>query len=348
MTDRKRFEVLEGGGKGNPPPTEESQKCFEVLYGGLETTVQDCRGREGYFRFGVPRSGPMDQPSFQLGNQLLGNEENAAGLEIQFIGPTLRFFDKTVIAITGANNRPQLNQKPIPLWRTIPIQPGDVLSFSHAEAGARSYITLAGGIDLPLVMGSRSTFTRAQLGGFQGRKLMPGDVIYTFPSSHPLHQLFDRTVPENSRPEFFHHWRVEVLPGPHDDGLTPDDIEQFLTYDWIVSAKSDRIGYRLEGPKFQFSETLRHKAAKNGSHPSNRIDYGCSIGSVLLCGHTPTILLADCPSLTGYMTPFTVTASSLWKVGQARPGDSIKFKQVALSSSPFNRLGCIEIKARLV
>ena len=342
MTDRKRFAVLNGGVRGDKPTTEDSQKCFEVLSGGLETTVQDYRGREGYFRFGVPRSGPMDPLSFQLGNQLLGNDENAAGLEIQFIGPTLRFFGETVIAITGANNHPQLNQKPLSLWRTIPIQPGDVLSFGHAEVGARSYITLAGGIDLPLVMGSRSTFTKAQLGGFQGRKLMAGDVIYTFPSSQPLHQLFDRAVPKDSQPEFSHRWRVDVLLGPHDDGLTPDDIHQFLNYDWLVSPKSDRIGYRLEGPKFQFSETLRSKSAKNGSHPSNRIDYGCSIGSVLLCGHTPTVLLADCPSLTGYMTPFTVMTHSLRQVGQARPGDIINFRQAALNhphtSSPLVEL----------
>ncbi|MDJ0702016.1 MAG: biotin-dependent carboxyltransferase family protein [Leptolyngbyaceae cyanobacterium MO_188.B28] len=337
MTDRKRFAVLNGGIRVNKPAAADSRKCFEVLTGGLETTVQDYWGREGYLRFGVPRSGPMDKLSFQLGNQLVGNDENAAGIEIQFIGPKLRFFNETVIAITGANNRPKLNQKSIPLWQTAVIQPGDILSFSHAEFGARSYITFAGGIDTPLVMGSRSTFTRAQLGGFQGRKLMQGDVVYTFIPSQPMYQLLDRIVPNESRPEFSRLWQVEVNLGPHDDGLTPDDIQQFFTYDWIVSSKSDRIGYRLEGPKFQFSESARYQSAENGRHPSNTIDYGCSIGSVLLCGHTPTVLLADCPSLTGYIAPFTVTEQSLRKVGQARPGDIINFKQVIQSSASNHR-----------
>ena len=333
MFDRTRFAVLEGGLGDNPSTAADSQPCFEVLKGGLETTVQDYWGREGYLSFGVPRSGPMDKLSFYLGNQLLGNDENAAGLEIQFIGPKVKFLKETVIAITGANNHPKLDQTPIPLWRTIKIQPGNVLSFSHAEVGARSYITFAGGVDLPLVMGSRSTFTKAQLGGYLGRKLMPGDVINTFQITQPVSQLPEKIIPKEFRPEFSHRWQVEVYLGPHDDGLTSNDIQQFLTHDWIVTSKSDRIGYRLEGPDFQFSQTVRANAAENGSHPSNTIDYGCAMGSVLLCGQTPTVLLADCPSLTGYMAPFTVSEQSLRKVGQARPGDIINFKQIALRNT---------------
>lgn len=305
-----------------------SQLCFEVLDGGLETTVQDYCGRDGYLQFGVPRSGAIDRSSFRLGNQLLGNDDNAAGLEMQFIGPTLRFFDETVIAITGASNRPQVNQKPIPLWQTVRVQPGDVLSFGHAQLGSRTYITFAGGIDVPVVMGSRSTFVRAQLGGFQGRKLMSGDQIHTFTSHLPLRQLQGRTLPPDWIPEFSQQWDVDLLLGPHDDGLTGQDIERFLACDWVVSSRSDRIGYRLEGPEFQFSDNAHRQALENGCHPSNQIDYGCPIGAMLFCGHTPTILLSDCPSLTGYMAPFTVLEDSLRKVGQARPGDRLRFKLV--------------------
>lgn len=307
-----------------------TQPCFNVLEGGLETTVQDCWGREGYLRFGIPRSGAMDQRSLQLGNQLLGNDENAAGLEIQFMGPKLQFCQETVIAITGADNRAQLNQKPIPLWQTVSVQPGDILSFGHAEVGSRTYITFAGGIDVPVVMGSRSTFVRAQLGGFQGRKLIRGDVLNTFASHLPLDQLRHRLLSVESRPLFSQQWQVEVLLGPHDDWLTNKDVQQFLASDWLVSSQSDRIGYRLEGAAFQFSDNARYKAPENGSHPSNKIDYGCAIGSVLFCGQTPTILLSDCPSLTGYMTPFTVVEGSLRRVGQARPGDTIRFKRINL------------------
>jgi urea carboxylase len=328
MSDKKKFSVLEGGIHTSKPET--SQKCFEVLEGGLETTVQDYSGRDGYLSLGVPRSGVMDRPSFRLGNELLGNELNAAGLEIQFIGPKLRFFRETVIAITGADNQPQLNQKPIPLWQAIVVQPGDVLSFGHAKLGTRTYVTFAGGLDVPEVMGSRSTFVRAQIGGFQGRKLTKGDVLQTFPARFPLSYLRNQTLPTSAIPQFSHRWEIEVLAGPHDDWLTQVDVEQFLGCEWVVSSRSDRIGYRLEGAPFEFSENAHSKPAENGSHPSNKIDYGCSIGSVLFCGHTPTILLVDCPSLTGYMTPFTVIEDSLWRVGQARPGDVITFKLVSL------------------
>ena len=326
MPRKKMFEVLER-------KIETSQKMFEVLDGGMETTVQDCFGWEGYLGFGIPRSGPMDKRSFQLGNQLVGNDENAAGLEIQFTGPKLRFFDETVIAVTGANNEPQINQKSVPLWSALQVQPGDILSFGHASVGSRSYVAFAGGIDVPPVMGSRATLKHAGLGGFEGRKIQQGDQLHTLIPSRSLHQLIGRSLPDEVIPEFSHRWEVEVILGPHDDWLTAEDIQQFLSRDWVVSSKSNRIGYRLEGPEFQFSDNAHHKPPENGSHPSNKIDYGCPIGSVLFCGQTPTVLLADCPSLTGYMTPFTVIEHSLRKVGQSRPQDIINFKQVNLDEA---------------
>jgi urea carboxylase len=303
---------------------------FEVLDGGLETTVQDCRGREGYLHLGIPRSGPMDRRSFQLGNQLLGNPETAAGLEIQFIGPRIQFCRETVIAITGADNRPQINQQPVPLWSTLRVQPGDILSFGYAMAGARTYVHFAEGLDVPVVIGSRSTFLHGEMGGFKGRKLMAGDQLSAYEPAVALASLLNRRLPDAFIPKFSNQWTLEVMLGPHDDWLTAADIQQFMAIDWRVSAKSDRIGYRLEGPPFQFSYNAYHKAPENGSHPSNKIDYGCSMGSILFCGQTPTILMSDGPSLTGYMTPCTVVESSLWKVGQARPGDQIKFKPVDL------------------
>ena len=305
----------------------------EVLAGGLETTVQDYKGRRGYLQLGIPRSGAMDKASFKLGNQLLSNPESAAGLEIQFIGPTLRFLRETVIAITGADNSPQINQKPMPLWSTTLVQPGDILSFKHAKYGARTYVHFAGGLDIPVVMGSRSTFLRGELGGLNGRKLTVADQLSTYPHSLPAKDLLGRSLPKKVTPKFSRHWEIEVLMGPHDDWLTAKDIHQFLTVDWRVSAKSDRVGYRLEGLSFQFSTNAYNKTPDNGSHPSNKIDYGCATGSILFCGHTPTILMADSPSLTGYMTPFTVIAASLSKVGQARPGDKLTFKLVDLNTA---------------
>ncbi|MBE9031850.1 biotin-dependent carboxyltransferase [filamentous cyanobacterium LEGE 11480] len=310
-----------------------SQPIVQILDGGLETTVQDYPGREGGLQMGIPRSGPMDRTSFALGNQLLNNPLDAAGIEIQFIGPKLKFYRETVIAITGADNHPQINQKPIPLWTNVFVQPGDLLTFGHAEVGARSYIHFAGGLDVPVVMGSRSTFVRANFGGLAGRALKSGDVLTAFAPLTPLEQLQGRSLPPATRPQLSHQWRIDVLLGPHDDWLTARDITQFVNTDWQVSPKSDRVGYRLDGPDFEFSYNAHHKPAENGDHPSNKIDYGCPLGTILFCGQTPTILMVDGPSLTGYMAPFTVAEASLWQVGQARPGDVINFQVVDLATA---------------
>jgi len=305
-----------------------SRPVVEVLQGGLETTVQDGLGRRGYLQLGIPRSGPMDPKSFQLGNQLLKNPANAAGLEIQFVGPKLQFARATAIALSGANNRPQLNQQPIPMWTTVMVQAGDILSFGHARSGARTYVHFAGGLDVPVVMGSRSTFTRAGLGGLEGRQLRGGDRLSSFATDRADSLRPVRTVTPLQRPAFSHQWNIELLLGPHDDWLSEQDLAAFLRADWRVSSKSDRVGYRLEGPSFEFSSLAHQKASGEDSHPSNQIDYGCHLGTVLFCGQTPTILMVDSPSLTGYVAPLTVCQASLWKVGQARPGDCLRFQVI--------------------
>lgn len=301
---------------------------MEVLSGGLETTVQDGVKRIGHMQWGIPPSGPLDPQSLALGNHVLGNDERAAGLEIQLMGPTLRCLTHTLLAITGADNQPQLNQKGVPLWQPIPVNPGDILSFGHAALGARTYITVAGGLDVPIVIGSRSTFLPGNLGGLDGRALKKGDTLYAFQPHLPLDQLRHRRLLPNQIPEFTQQWQIEVTLGPHDDWLTESDLEQCFTERWVVSSKSNRIGYRLEGPTVEFSQKAHINALAHHGHPSNTIDYGCPLGAVLFCGQTPTILLADGPSLTGYVTPFTVVESSLRKVGQARPGDSLQFKRI--------------------
>lgn len=312
-----------------PLPKHPSAPIMEVISGGLETTVQDGFKRIGRLQWGIPQSGPLDPQSLALGNHVLGNDERAAGLEIQLIGPTLRCLTHTLIAITGADNQPQLNQQAIPLWRPISVKPGDILSFGHADLGARTYITVAGGLDVPLVMGSRSTFIPGKLGGLQGRALQKEDILSAFPPYLPLEQLRHRQLPSSWIPAFARQWQIDVILGPHDDWLTASDMEQIFATCWTVSPKSNRIGYRLEGPTVEFSQKAHLHALEHGGHASNTIDYGCPIGAVLFCGQTPTILLADGPSLTGYVTPFTVVESSLRNVGQARPGDRLQFQVMA-------------------
>lgn len=238
---------------------QSSRLLVEVLDGGLETTVQDYLGREGFLQWGIPRSGPMDRRAFQLGNQVLGNPDTAAGLEIQFIGPKLKFWRETVIALTGADNTPQVNGKMVPLWQPLRVQAGDLLTFGHAQVGARSYILFAGGLDVPLVMGSRSTFTRANLGGLAGRKLQAGDRLHAFIPDQTLDAPQARSLGDDAIPEYAHAWEISVMLGPHDDCLTAQDVMQFLETDWRVSPKSDRwvIGSKVRALNFLITPAIR-------------------------------------------------------------------------------------------
>jgi len=301
---------------------------IRVLKPGLDTSIQDYPGRLGYLAVGVPPSGPMDSLSFRLGNLLVGNGEHAAGLEMAFLGPRLAFLRDFVIAVTGAANEPRVNGVPIPMWTAVRVQSGDLLEFRTASAGARSYLAIAGGLDVPQVLGSRSTYAAAQLGGYQGRSLHKDDVLSVCEPSAELAQLTGRTLRPEALPQLSNDWEIDVMLGPHDDWLSEADLQQLLQEPWTVSSRSNRVGYRLEGPAFQFAEKAHVKDAAHGAHPSNIIDYGYPKGAISLCGQTPIILLADGPSLGGYIAPLTVISSDLWKVGQGRPGDRFRFRRV--------------------
>lgn len=301
---------------------------LQFIKPGLETSVQDYPGRIGFWSLGIPPSGPMDALSFQLTNLAAGNAPGAPGLEVQFIGPEIRFQADTVIAVGGADMKPKVNGQPIPMWEGVPVSAGDLLGFGFAAQGCRSYVALAGGIDIPRVMGSCSTFVKANIGGIDGGAAKAGTVLKTAPSVRPLAECTGRRIVESTRPVLAASWEVEVLLGPHDDWLTEGDIAQFTSHEWKVSSLSDRTGYRIEGPDFEFGHKAHHKLPENGSDPSNIIDYGYSVGSVNFCGQTPIILMVDGPSLGGFVNPFTVVSTSLWKLGQAKPGDRVRFNVV--------------------
>lgn len=301
---------------------------LEFIKPGLETSVQDYPGRIGFWSLGIPPSGPMDALSFQLTNLAAGNASGAPGLEVQFIGPEIRFQADTVIAVGGADMKPKVNGQAISMWEGVAVSAGDILGFGFAGQGSRSYVALAGGIDIPKVMGSCSTFVKANIGGIDGGAAKAGMVLKTAPSVRPLAECAGRRIIESARPVFAASWEVEVLLGPHDDWLTDGDIVQFTTHEWKVSSLSDRTGYRIEGPDFEFGYKAHHKLPENGSDPSNIIDFGYSVGSVNFCGQTPIILMVDGPSLGGFVNPFTVLSTSLWKLGQAKPGDHVHFKVV--------------------
>lgn len=301
---------------------------IEVINAGLETSIQDWPGRVGYWNKGFPPSGPMDSWSFRLANVLVGNEPGAAGLECQFMGPSLKFSQDTVIALTGADMQAELDDEPVKPWCSIAVKAGQLLKLSYATLGARAYIAVAGGFDNPLVLGSRATFDKAGVGGIEGRSIALGDHL---PVAAAKTISAGRVVREDARPQIStdQKWRVEVVAGPNDDWVDTAGHERFLGADWQLSAKSDRMGFRLEGPDFTFTDKAHNKLPEHGSEPANILDQGYPLGAINIAGQTPIILVNDAPSMGGFINPYTVPQCAFWKLGQARPGEILNF--VALS-----------------
>ena len=303
--------------------------AIEVIDGGTMTTVQDWPGRSGYWDVGVPPSGPCDELSLRLGNRLLGNDERAAGLEMTLTGGRFRFRSATRIVIAGADMQAQCDGRPLANWQVHKIPAGAELRFGAVQgAGSRSYLCIAGGIDVPEYLGSRSTFTLGRFGGHAGRALRSGDVL------HPGHgaTAASGSVPTGLRPELTDHWAVRVIYGPHGapDFFTQEDIDTFFETDWEVHYNSSRTGIRLIGPRPQWARTDGGEA---GLHPSNIHDNAYAVGAVDFTGDMPVILGPDGPSLGGFVCPVTIIRADLWVLGQLRAGDRIRFIPVDQSSA---------------
>ena len=299
-------------------------RVVTVLKPGLETTVQELPGRVGFLEQGFPISGPFDPWSFRLANLLVGNYRDTAALECQLIGPTLRFETDGAVALTGADMGAQLDGADVPLWHRLPVRAGQVLELGVARTGMRGYIAVSGGFATPPVMGSRAVFHMARVGG----------VALTAGLTLPLGLAGPTTaitsVPEARRPVFAEGkiWTVDALVGPNDDWLSAEAVAMFFAADWTVQSKSSRTGIRLTGPEFSFADRALHKNPDHGQDLSNIIDHGYPLGAVNLAGQTPIILVNDSPSTGGFINPFTVARAELWKLGQARPGDTLRFRAI--------------------
>lgn len=302
---------------------------IEVLKPGLQTTVQDYPGRLGYWHVGVPASGPMDNLAFRLGNQILGNAPAAAGLEITLTGPELQFNVETLICLTGAPVRMLLNDVAMPQWRPIRVMPGGVLKIESVVAGMRAYLCFKHGLQITPYLRSRSTFTLGRFGGHQGRALQKADRLRL---NDQHHNAPCRHIHPELTPLYQNTWSLHVLYGPQGapDFFTRADIEMFFATDWKTHYNSNRTGVRLLGPK---PEWARRDGGEAGLHPSNLHDNPYAAGTVDFTGDMPVILGPDGPSLGGFVCPATIIKADLWKTGQLKPDDTVRFIPVSIKQA---------------
>ncbi len=297
---------------------------IDVLRPGTQTTIQDFPGRTGFWDIGVPPSGPFDNFSFRYANRIVGNDDKAAGLEIAIAGPTLRFNTDATIALCGAQIDAFLDGESIEMNKAVSVKAGSTLKLKKVHnKGFRTYLAVRGGFDVPEYLGSRSTFTLGQFGGHAGRTLISGDVLHIGTLTDG-EAAVEKTVP---RQGFENNWEIGVLYGPHGapDFFTDEDIKIFFETQWEIHYNSNRTGIRLIGPKPQWA---RSSGGEAGLHPSNIHDNAYAIGAVDFTGDMPVILGPDGPSLGGFVCPVTIINAELWKMGQLRAGDRVKFVSV--------------------
>lgn len=292
---------------------------FRVLKPGLLTTVQDL-GRNGYQSQGFSVGGAMDARSLRLANLLLDNPEREAALEMTLLGPELEFTAPTFVSVTGGDFSPALNGKPAPMYAALRIRKGDVLSFGGARTGTRGYIAFAGGLDVPVVMGSRSTNLKSRVGGFHGRKLAAGDLVEERACRTHLPFLRARRLPP---PDFEQDDGVlRVIMGPQDGLFTREGIETFLHSEYTVTAESDRMGCRLDGP------------AVAAAGATDILSDGTVFGAVQVpASGKPIVLLADRQTAGGYAKIAAVITADLPRLVQKRMDQKIRFSEITVEQA---------------
>lgn len=321
-----------------------SPLAIEVTAPGSYTTVQDYPGRVKLWHIGVPPSGPMDSYAFRLANRIVGNDSKAPAIECTLVGPSILFHCNTVISLTGGLSNATLDGTPVEFWKPVEVKAGQKLVIGKLSSGCRSYLAVRGGIDVPEYLGSRSTFALGTMGGFNGRCLKFGDVLFlgnpavssntipapiADPSPAPTAIIPSVLVSDSKGPTT---WNVGVTVGPHGspDFFTESSIATFFSSEWKVHYNSNRFGVRLVGPK---PEWARKDGGEAGLHPSNAHDYVYSLGAVNFTGDEPVILTCDGPSLGGFVCAAVVVEAEMWKIGQVKPGDLIKFVPITFDEA---------------
>lgn len=298
---------------------------------GLFTTVQDL-GRFGFYDQGLAPSGALDPNSYRIANALVGNQQGAAVLEMAYIGPEIEFTENAVIAVTGANMVPKVNGQTKNLWETIALKAGDVLSFKNIAGGARAYLAVKGGIDVPLVMGSYSTYTPSGIGGYKGRALKAGDELNIGKLSEKDVKI-GTNVSEKISLNLGHHFDLRIVGGLCDYRLSEKGKHTLSHADFTITSMANRVGYRIK-----LTEPIdlieREQPFGAGSSQTNVVEVGYPIGSLHLSGQTqPIILLNDAVTVGGYATIATIISCDLNLIAQAGPGDVLNFHYVTVDEA---------------
>lgn len=297
---------------------------LEVMKPGMLTSVQDL-GRSGFQQFGIPVGGAMDRFALRVGNLLVGNPQGEAGLEITVIGPQLRALRDMVVAITGADLTPEVDGETVLMWKSFQLKEGSVLSFGKRKQGCRAYLAVAGGIEVPQVMGSKSTLLKGKIGGFQGRALLKNDII---PVGHGVRSAQKDNagagpcLPREMVPQYGEEALLRVVLGPQEEYFTPEAVEAFLTKTYTVTPRSDRMGCCLEGP------LLAHK--RGADIVSDAVPFG---GVQVPAAGQPIILMADRQTTGGYTKLGTIISADLPRVAQLFPGDLVRFRAVSVEEA---------------
>ncbi len=304
---------------------------LKVTQGGIQAVVEDWPGRLGYLGAGMAPAGAMDNAALGLGNLLVGNPSEEAGIEIAAGMFVAKFDEDAVIAITGADLSPTINGEKAPMWESIAVKAGDKLKFgTYGEKGFRAYITVAGGIDVPVYLGSKSTCLFGSYGGFEGRPLKPGDVLKNGKPSKPLSELVGRKVKPEAIPQYESVIKLRLIPGMNacPDYVTEEGMDYMYSNEHKVSINSNRSACRLDPIPDDVNFFARKDGGSGGAHPSNIIDHAYNMrGAINVTGNTPSLLIGDGPTLGGFMCCGNVINADLWKIGQAAPDrDCIKFE----------------------
>lgn len=297
---------------------------------GFHSTVQDL-GRPGYYSVGVPLGGAMDTLSHEIANCLVGNEPSLATIECTYTGPRFVATERAVMALTGAAMSVTVNGAEAPQWTSIELQPGDVVACGYASAGTRAYIAFQGGIDVPVVMGSRSTYSLGSIGGFQGRRLAAKDEV---PIGHtPNGPAPRRVLEEELRPSIGRSGVSRVVLGPYDHLLKPESVDMLTSQEWVLTPVADRTGFRFSGDK-KFEFKPRQQPVGAGSDPSNIVDAGYPMGSIQIPGGgQPIVLHRDAVSAGGYAMIATVISADLNAIAQLAPNSTTRFSIVSIEEA---------------